>query len=119
MLLKADHGPWIRDLAEVFELTWATTWNHRAQAVFGPLLDLPAMNVLKLGPLPRTGTRKLPQVRAFVGTRPVAWVDDELFDDAQIWARERPEPTLLVRPSSGVGLTREHVDDLLAFAARQ
>jgi hypothetical protein len=100
-------------------LTWGTTWNYRAQTVFGPLLDLPTMNVLELGPLPRNGTRKLAAVQAFVGTRPFAWVDDELFDDAREWARQRAQPTLLIRPSPGVGLTRAHVEELLAFAARK
>jgi hypothetical protein len=116
VLVKSAHGDWLRELAGVFEVMWATTWNGRAQDVFGPLLDLPTFGVLELGELPRSGTRKLGAVRGFAGNRPLAWVDDELYGDAQEWAARRAAPTLLVRPAAGVGLVRGHVDSLLRFA---
>lgn len=97
VLVKKAHGDWLRELDEVFEVVWATTWNERAQAVFGPLLDLPSFGVLRLGELPRLGTRKLGAVQEFVGDRALAWVDDELFDDAREWTAGRARATRLVR----------------------
>lgn len=42
-------------------------------------------------------TWKLPDVRRFVGDRPVAWIDDDLWEDAFEWAEERSSATLLIR----------------------
>jgi hypothetical protein len=47
-----------------------------------------------LDELPRTGTRKLAAVNRYVRDRPLAWVDDELYDDAQLWTQARRAPTL-------------------------
>lgn len=116
VVVQAAHGDWLRELDAVFEVIWATTWNGHAQAVYGPLLGLPSFGVLELVDLPRLGTRKLGAVREFVGERALAWVDDELYDDAQEWAANRGSATVLVRPAAGVGLTRAHVDELLQFA---
>ena len=63
-------------------------------------------------------TYKLPVVKRFVRDRPAAWVDDELGEDVIAWADQREQPTMLVHCDPRVGLTDEHVDDLLAFAAR-
>jgi len=40
----------------------------------------------------------------------------DLYLDAHKWADHRDVPTLLIRTSSSVGLTKEHVDQLKAFA---
>ena len=83
--------------------------------MFGTLLDLPAMDALDLGAMPREGTRKLHAVIKSVGDRPFAWVDDELYDDAFEWATTRTQPTLLIRTSATVGLREGDVDQLRAF----
>src|SRR3954447_19394357 len=62
-----------------------------------------------LDELPRTGTRKLAAVNRYVRDRPLAWVDDELYDDAQLWAQARRAPTLLIRTQPSVGLSRADV----------
>ena len=46
-------------------------------------------------------------------------MDDELYEDAVAWANGRDSPTLLRRPSPGVGITKADVDALLAFSAAQ
>lgn len=48
--------------------------------------------------------------------RPLVWVDDELFLDALDWAKRRKASTLLIRPSSSVGLASEHVEQIRRFA---
>ena len=74
--------------------------------------------MVPLNDLQRTGTRKLAAVDHYAGDRPLAWVDDELYDDAQNWAQARPARTLLVRTRAAVGLTHDDVDRLLTFATQ-
>ncbi len=115
VVFSKRHGVWLRSLTPTFELMWATTWGESASQVFGMLLDLPEMNALTLEALSRDGTRKLPAVKEFVGDRPLAWVDDELYEDALEWASLRAAPTLLVRTSGSVGLRAADVVTLRAF----
>ncbi len=103
---------------EVFEFVWATTWGASANDVYGLLHDLPPLPFIQLGEMPRTGTRKLAAVHSYVGSRPLAWVDDELYDDADTWARERSAPTFLLRTRASVGLTHADVERLIAFAQK-
>ena len=112
VVIREDHGRWLRALAEEFDLVWATTWGEAANRVHGQLLGLPSLPVLALGELPREGTRKLAAVKRHVGTRPIAWIDDELYDDAQAWAHSRRAPTLLVRTRPSIGLQHDEVDRL-------
>lgn len=114
--VSPQHGTWLRALSERFELVWASTWGTAASEVFGPLLDLPTMATVPLGDLPRSGTRKLDAVRSFVGERPMAWIDDEIYDDALAWADARREPTLLLRTRGSLGMVEADVAALLRFA---
>ena len=106
VVISEVHGVWLRSLTPLFELMWVTTWGASASEVLGTLLDLPDMDAVALGDMPREGTRKLAAVSVFVGDRPFAWVDDELYDDAFEWAATREASTLLVRTSPMVGLQR-------------
>jgi hypothetical protein len=115
VVVSPDHRAWLQTLSESFELVWASTWGEAANRVYGEILGLEKIPVIPLVDLPRAGTRKLAAVDGYVGDRALAWVDDELYDDAQIWARGRSAPTLLVRTLGAVGLTRGDVDRLLAF----
>lgn len=108
---------WLLDLTSQFELVWATTWAHSANESMSPILELGQLAVIEFD----RGTGdiwKLPSVQEFIGNRPAAWIDDDLYLDADEWADERDKPTLLIRTSSSVGLTKEHVDQLLTFAQR-
>ena len=110
-----QHGEWLRSLTSLFEPVWGTTWGDAANAVFGSVLGLPSWPVIPLVNLPRDGTRKLSAVSRYVDERAVAWVDDELYDDAREWAEARSAPTLLLPTRPSVGLTEMEVDRLRAF----
>lgn len=116
IVFSRAHGTWLRELSISFDLVWASTWGDTANETFGLVLGLPRLVSLDLAELPRVGTRKLDRVKAFVGDRPMAWVDDELYEDADQWAEVRAAPTALIRTAPYVGLTEEHVDRLRAFA---
>jgi hypothetical protein len=63
-------------------------------------------------------TWKLPSVAAYVGDdRPCVWIDDDLGEDAERWAKQRAGPTLLARTQAHVGLTEELTEECLRFAA--
>src|SRR5689334_17329424 len=74
VVVRPQHGAWLRRLAVVYELTWATTWEHAANRVYADLFDLPQLPVIALGELPRSGTRKLAPVAAYAGARDLAWI---------------------------------------------
>jgi hypothetical protein len=109
------HGEWLRALVPSFEIVWATTWGESANRVYGPIFDLPRFPVVPLGDLPRQGTRKLARVAQYAGSRALAWLDDELYDDATAWADSRQAPTLLRRTSGSVGMQASDRDALEAF----
>jgi hypothetical protein len=115
--LSDQHGGWLRELSEMYELVWATSWGDAANHVYAHLLGLPQLPVVPL-PRPTAGQSwKLPHVVAWVGARPLAWVDDELVDDALAWGANRVEPTLLLRTDGSVGLREPDVQCLREFAA--
>jgi len=104
----------VRSVGALSEVVWATTWRESADRIIGGFFGLRPAS-LQLNELPRSGTRKLGHVAVFVGERALAWVDDELDEDAAAWAEHRSAPTLLVRTSGTVGLKREHFDQLKLF----
>jgi hypothetical protein len=118
VVIGTDHRAWLQTLSDIFELVWASTWGEAGNRVYGEIHGLKTLPVIPLGDLPRDGTRKLSAVARYVGDRALAWVEDELYDDAQAWARARSAPTLLVRTRASVGLTRTDVDRLMVFAAQ-
>jgi hypothetical protein len=107
-------------LAELFRLTWCTSWGQDANDVLSPLFGLPSLPVIDFGELTfRVGTTyKLPAIRQFVKDRSFAWIDDEIGADAHRWALRRSVPTLLLDIRPDCGLTQEHVDALAQFGAR-
>ncbi len=116
--VRVEHGPWLRSLLPLFEVVWATTWGDSANAVFGTIHGLPTLPAIALArDLPRDGTRKLAAVAAYAGGRPLAWVDDEIYEVAEAWARLRDAPALLRRTRASIGLTRDDVDALMTFAS--
>ncbi|MBT8241207.1 MAG: hypothetical protein KJN63_08270 [Acidimicrobiia bacterium] len=113
--ISARHQRWLNELAQSFDLAWATTWEQSANESIGPLLGLDELPVIRFDG-ERTGdTWKLEAVKAFVGDRSLVWIDDELYLDAYEWSRTRDAPTLLVCPSSSVGMTLGHFDQICQF----
>jgi hypothetical protein len=107
-------------LAERFELVWATGWEERANEHLPHLLALP------FGDLPSltfdgravfgSAHWKLEALDEYARDRPAAWVDDNIDETCAAWAAGRSAPTLIVETEPSVGLTDEHVEQLLAWA---
>lgn len=132
-------------LGERFEIVWCTMWEERAHpafvgkiggigtvcdcAPFEPPIDCEC-GATGIRPWPVISFRravwdgrstwKLPAVKEYIGDRPFAWIDDDLFADAFEWAHDRATrlgiPTQLVRTNPAVGLADEHVAELLRWA---
>jgi hypothetical protein len=115
VIWSAQHQQWLAQLSPIFELVWATTWEHAANEAMSPVLRLPELPVIEFN-RGRGDTWKLPSVQQFIASRPAAWIDDDLYLDAFTWARDRAAPTLLIRPSSSVGMTADHIEPHLDFA---
>jgi len=113
--LCTRHGEWLSELADHFSLAWASSWEDEANVHLCPHFGLPTMPFVTLPPTPFHPSAKVPAIDAFVGPRPVAWVDDIVTREARAWARRRVAPTLLVDVDPAVGLTRNAVDELLAW----
>jgi hypothetical protein len=58
---------------------------------------------------------KVPRIAAYAGQRPAAWIDDAHTAEAHAWCRARPVPTTLIPIDPAIGLTRESVDQALAW----
>jgi Swiss Army Knife RNA repair-like protein len=116
-----DCGPRIGRLHEAYEMVWATGWEEKANEYLPHLLELPDMvlPVLSFDGAAVFGSAhwKIATIDAYAGERPAAWIDDNLDEECEAWAAGRDAPTLLVRTESPVGITDEHVDLLLDWAA--
>jgi hypothetical protein len=111
--VNPDHG---RHLAALpCELAWATTWMHEANEVIAPQIGLPPLTIVtwpEPSPDDEQGIRiglhwKTRSLIAWAAGRPFAWVDDEITDIDQEWARAyHPSPALLHRVNPHHGLTQ-------------
>jgi hypothetical protein len=118
--IPEDVGARLVTLAERFELVWATGWEERANDHLPHLLGL---RVRELPCLSFDGRAvfgsahwKLEAIDEYAADRPAAWIDDNLGGECREWARGRSAPTLLVETSPPVGLTDEHLSELLSWA---
>jgi hypothetical protein len=113
-------GPRIRALLPHFESLWATGWGERANEHLVLMLGMPdELEVIEFAVAPSTdgsGHWKLDSLTERAGTRPAAWIDDGHNDACEQWAASRTEPTLLVSTDPFVGLTDEHVKELIAWS---
>lgn len=104
-------GRWVRDvsipdaaavrlaeLAERFEIVWASEWGHNAHTAFRQALDLPQEPWAFLP----VQFDKLRMIREYAGALPWAWVDDPIVD-----LRGEPpvcEDGVIVRVDPAVGI---------------
>jgi hypothetical protein len=109
------HAAWLKELSEAFEIVWASGWGEDAH-LLADILSLPRLPLVRFPPVPFDPEEKLPAIVAYVEHRPAAWVDDALPRAAYEWAASRGSPTLLIGIDPAIGLRREHVDRLLAWA---
>jgi HAD domain in Swiss Army Knife RNA repair proteins len=121
--LSATAGEHLRELSQDFELVWCSGWEEKANEYLPLALGLP-------DPLPHLtfdGTAKGPAahwklaaIDAYAGrSRALAWIDDAHDEHCLSWAAARGGPTLLVTTEPALGLTDEHVAQLLAWAREQ
>ena len=118
--IGADAAARLARLANTYELVWATGWEEKANEYLPHLLDLPFRDLPTLTFEGRavfgSAHWKLDAIDAYAADRAAAWVDDNLDEECEAWAANRPAPTLLVRTDSPTGLTDEHVDTLLRWS---
>ena len=108
----------LQRLAKVFRLVWATSWEHEANEVLAPALGLAPLPVIVFDDEAQVGESwKLPAIKAYVGDRPFAYIDDDIGRDAEAWAATRRAPTLLLAIRADRGLLEPDIDALLEFAA--
>ena len=117
-----DH--WARDLDERFAVIWTTDWQQNAPVELGKPAGLPDWPYLQLNYADRKRLRhalghKVAAIIELLGTdpRPFGWIDDDLVGRGPKRVLQVELPKLLIKPDTRVGITREHVDQLLAFAA--
>jgi hypothetical protein len=118
--IPLDVGERLIRLSSRFELVWATGWEEKANEYLPYILDLPLRELpcLMFQGQAVFGSAhwKLDAINDYAGDRPAAWIDDNIDDACRYWATARGAPTLLVETKSAVGITNEHVDELLAWA---
>ena len=112
-------GALLARLHPTFECVWCTGWEDRADEHLPYLLGLPrGWGHLKFAQEPVPAAHwKLSAIEAYTGPeRAVAWIDDAHDDTCEAWAARRPGATLLIGTDPAVGITDEHVTQLLGWA---
>jgi hypothetical protein len=118
--LSADAGEHLRRLSGEYELAWCTGWEEKANEYLTLALGLPAE--LPLVPFddsdrPLSAHWKVAAIDAWVGpARRLAWIDDAHDHRCHTWAEARSAPTLLVGTEPALGITGDHVEQLLDWA---
>jgi len=117
-----DAGERLARLAGRFELVWATGWEEKANEYLPFVLKLPEAELPTLlfqgEAVFGSAHWKLDAIGEYAGDRPAAWIDDNLDDACRLWAASRAAPTLLIETRSPIGMTDEHVDELLTWAGQ-
>jgi hypothetical protein len=120
--LSASAAEHLLALAPMFELTWASGWEEKANEYLPHLLGLPALPHLSFERPKQTTRRtsahwKLEAIDEHAGTtRPLAWIDDAFNEACHEWAQAREAPTLLVETMPASGLTQRQAEILKRWA---
>lgn len=112
----------IARLTEVFEPVWCTTWREDAHPCFGDMLGLGEtwqhldFNTYKLLSIIEDAV----EVKLSGAIRyPWVWIDDDAkWELEELGLHCDRRHTLAINPQTHIGLTDEHVEEALAFAAR-
>ncbi|MFI5697323.1 HAD domain-containing protein [Kribbella sp. NPDC051586] len=113
VLVNQQHGAELLALAEIYDLVWATSWEHGANRLLSPILGLPSDLPTILWPgRPsvadvRRGSWKTSHIADWVGGRPFAWVDDEVNRHDRFYLERLGQPHLVLRVEPHLGLTAE------------
>jgi hypothetical protein len=111
-------GERLNRLAQHYELVWATGWEERANYHLPRILGLPEeLPCLTFDGRAAFGSAhwKLEAITEFSGSRPLAWIDDNIDASCVDWARDREAPTLLVPTESERGIEEAHVETLVRW----
>ncbi|AXK88551.1 hypothetical protein SAMN05421776_12151 [Nocardia farcinica] len=107
--LNPVHGPKLLALTDVFELWWATTWEHDANTHIGPTIGLPELPVVEWKTSKRFGPDgtffKTAELVDHAGGRPFAWVDDDITNRDRVYVERTHGPGALlhwVDPAKGL-----------------
>ena len=118
--IGSECGGRLARLAERFELVWATGWEEKAnEYLLRPLGISGELPTLSFDGYAVFGSAhwKVGAIDEYAGNRPAAWIDDCLDERCRAWAARRAAPTLLVETEPHEGVSEEHVERLLAWAA--
>jgi hypothetical protein len=116
--ISLQAGERLKRLGDLFELIWASGWEEKANFYLPATLGLAELPHLTFDGAARFGSAhwKLGPLDEHCRGRALAWLDDNLDDSCYAWARERPEPTLLMPTDPAKGLQDEETEALLAWA---
>jgi hypothetical protein len=118
--ISAACGEFLRELADRYELVWATGWEETANDYLPHLLDLPAhLPYLTFDGRGAAGSAhwKIDPIAAHAGdSQPLAWIDDNVDETCHAWAAQRSGPTLIIETARHEGMTKEHVKRLIDWA---
>jgi hypothetical protein len=116
--IALDTGPRLNQLAETYELVWASGWEDRANDHLPKILGVPELPYLTFDGRAQFGTAhwKLEALEEHAGNRPLAWIDDSLDESCFEWAAGRAAPTQRVPTESDKGMLDAHVEALEAWA---
>lgn len=125
--LKREHGEELLKLADVFELVWATAWEHDANVWIAPKIGLPELPVIEFKKLlakfpepPEPGLHwKAAAILAYATAfdRPFAWLDDEVGGkEGMYFFQWHKHPFLAMNIDATTGLTANHFKELREWA---
>ena len=114
--INPEHGTWITELLEAFDIIWATSWNENANRLLAPLLHIDPLPVLAMPRSSFQPSEKVPLIASCAGKRPALWIDDIHTPEARTWSQGRQVPTMLITTEPTVGLTRAAVRQALDWA---
>lgn len=108
--LNQDHGAMLMALADQTnsELVWATTWEHDANKMIGPIVGLPELPVIEFGF--KAFQWKYNAVLEYCAGRRFVWFDDQFQDfkkELRWFENNRKEPCLLHHVDPKKGLLEE------------
>jgi hypothetical protein len=111
------HSAWLHGLARHYDLAWGSSWTVPDRAALATVLDLPEFAAAVTLPTGQFDPDlKVHAIDLVAEGRALAWIDDMLTPAAHAWAEGRDAPTLLIPIDPASGLTRAHVDQLVAWA---
>lgn len=118
-----DDGQFMRDLWLISDQYWCSSWEADSN-ILAAAFHLPEpLPYLQFSSPPTDEviyTFKLPDVKEwYAKTKPqkLVWVDDELQEDAYIWAESLPIPALLIKTDPKHGLTHSIKQGIKAFVS--